>query len=513
MVSTAHPIATQAGLDILTKGGTAYDAAVAIAATLNVVEPQNSGMGGYGLILTYDAASGKTRVLNASGRIPESVDPDAFRPPTPNHIANRAGAKSAAPPVNARAWEQLHKYRGKLAWRDLFASAITAARDGFVLTDAISKEAFDAFPPHAREFYGSGGKPLDAGARLIQKDLAASLETVAREGPAAVHGGRIGQAIAAEMQRLGGFLTIDDLKQSRPEWYEPIEFTYRGHRVLTAPPPANSFTALIRLGIMEQFDARALGHNTAAYLHHFAETTKHGEWCRVAHAADPDVAKTPLGKLLSPAYLKQEAARVGATAAPFSPPGPTGAEGLETTHFVAADAAGNMVTATQTIGQGFGSRVMAPGTGIWLNNSLYYSTFEPKGNPMDVHPGRRKLNSNAPVFVMRNGRPWIATGAAGGHTIPQTVPQVILNMVDFQMDIQQALAAPRIAFVAPNELSVESAIPENIRAALAQRGHLVRAAPSIGRLHGVSIEYAGGKPVRFHGGFDPRGKGLAKGID
>jgi gamma-glutamyltranspeptidase/glutathione hydrolase len=217
--------------------------------------------------------------------------------------------------------------------------------------------------------------------------------------------------------------------------------------------------------------------------------------------------------LLSPGYWREQAARINPEkASAFVPPGVSTNESNDTTHFVVADAQGNIVTMTQTIGNSFGSRVMAPGTGIWLNDSLYYSTFEPRGNPMDVHPGRRKLNSNTPMIVMKDERPWIAIGAAGGHTIPQTVPFAVSQMIDERKDIAQALASPRIAFVAEsNTLSVEPRLDESIRKALEARGHAVRVA-EIGRLHGLTVEWGpDGKPRRFTGAPDPRGVGSAKG--
>ncbi|MGD2124128.1 MAG: gamma-glutamyltransferase, partial [Gemmatimonadota bacterium] len=180
---------------------------------------------------------------------------------------------------------------------------------------------------------------------------------------------------------------------------------------------------------------------------------------------------------------------------------------------VVADGEGNVVSATQTLGNSFGSRVMPEGTGIWLNNSLAYCTFEPAGNPMDAHPGRRKLSGDVPLFVLReDGRPWVALGTPGGHTIPQTVPQMAMNILDFGMSIQEAISAPRISFVEPDALSVEEGIPQDVRAVLEARGHLVRTTRGLGNAHGLMIEWGpDGKPVSFSGGADPRGAGLAKG--
>ena len=516
MVSSAHPLATEAGLAILRAGGNAFDAAVAIAGALNVVEPMMSGMGGYGTILIHSARDGRDRFLNASGRIPRAVDADAFRAPTPGHMENRSGAKAVSTPGNANAWEAMWKRYGSLEWPRLFESAIALADEGVEIggqTAGMIAAAFAEFPAHAQAFYGRGGRPLEAGERLVQKDLAESLRKVAAEGAKAVHGGQLGRAIDRAMREAGGFLTLDDLAANEAEWWDPVSIRYRGHDIVTASPPANSWPALLRLGLMSRFDARALGHNTADYLHTYGEVTKHAFWARLRWAGDPDVQPPPLARLLSATYWDSVASTIDPQRAkPFTPPRSFG-EASHTTHFVVADRWGNVVSATQTLGNAFGSRIMAPGTGVWLNNSLAYSTFEPAGNPMDAFPGRHKLSGDVPLFIVQAGRVRVALGTPGGHTIAQNVPQTVMNMIDFGMDIQQAIAAPRISFTEPDFLAVEEAIPEEVRTALAARGHRIRVVGAIGNAHGLAIEYdAAGRPARFLGGADPRGEGKAAGL-
>lgn len=529
MVSSAHPLATAAGLEILANGGNAFDAAVAVAAALNVVEPMMSGMGGYGTIMVYDRATDRARFLNSSDRIPRNVDADQYRAPTPGWEENRRGAKAVSTPANVRAWEAMSSEYGTLPWADLMSPAIRLAREGVDLdgeTAGLLRNAFDEFPDHAKAFYGRDGRPLRAGERLIQTDLASSLERIADEGAAVLHGGALGRAIAEEVRARGGFLALDDLAQAKAEWYEPIGIDYRGVRVLTAPPPANSFPALVRLGMMSRFPPGTLEHNSVEYLHRFAEVTKHAFWTRLRYASDPEVAPVPLERLLGAAYWKEQVDRIDPQRAiPFEPPGRDGAEPADvvmparaaleahTTHFVVADAEGNVVSATQTLGNAFGARIMAPGTGIWLNNSLAYSTFEPPGNAMDAFPGRHKLSGDVPVLVLRDGRVWAALGTPGGHTIAQTVPQMVMNLVDFGMDIQAALKAPRISFIEPDLIAVERGIPESVVDGLRARGHAIRDIGGLGNAHGVVLEYgADGRPVRFFGGSDPRGHGLAAGL-
>jgi gamma-glutamyltranspeptidase / glutathione hydrolase len=514
MVSSAHPLASAAGVEILKAGGNAFDAAVAVAAALNVVEPENSGIGGYGTIVVYDARKREARFLNASGRIPFTVNSDDFRAPTPNYLENRRGAKAVSTPGNLHAWESLSTTYGRLPWTRVLAPAVTLAEEGFVLSDGGARtiaSSFTAFPAHARGIFGVDGRPLAAGERLVQKDLARSLRLIQSQGAAALYGGPLGNAVDRTMRQAGGFLATRDLEGDRPEWRVPIRISYRGFDVVTASPPANAFDFLVRLGLMGRFDVPALGHNSTPFLHRFAEVTKHGFWVRLRYAGDPDVAPPPLQMLLSEKYWAEQAARLDlAHATRFVYPGEPPSH--HTTHFVIADRWGNVVSATQTLGNSFGSRIMPEGTGFWLNNSLAYCTFEPKGNPMDAHAGRRKLSGDCPTIVMRDGRPWIAIGTPGGHTIGQTVPQILMNVIDFKMDIAQAIAAPRVSFVEPDQLAVESAVLETVRQQLQAMGHNVQVTRGLGNATGLTIEYdTAGRIVRFTGAADPRGQGRAIG--
>jgi gamma-glutamyltranspeptidase/glutathione hydrolase len=518
MVSSAHPLATEAGLAILAAGGNAFDASVAVAATLNVVEPMMSGMGGYGTILTYDAEEGQAQFLNSSGRIPKALDSDVFRPPTPDYEKNRRGAKAVSTPGNLNAWEAMSRKYGALEWKKLFEPAIRTAEEGFVIGERTARligSAFPQFPEHAKSIYGKDGEPLKAGDRLLQKDLARSLRKVAEQGAGIVHGGQIGGAIAETMKASGGFLALNDLKENQADWWEPIAIEYRGYRVTTASPPSTAFPSLVRLGMMSRLAPVELGHNSAEFLHNFAEVTKHAFWTRLRYAGDPDVSPPPLDRLLSEDYWSEQVAKIDPEQAkPFEYPGVVPTSDGHTTHFVVADRWGNVVSATQTLGNSFGSRIMPEGTGIWLNNSLAYCTFEPKGNPMDAFAGRHKLSGDCPTIIFRNGKPWVAIGTPGGHTIGQTVPQMVMNLIDFGMNIQEAISAPRVSFREPDVIAVEDKISAQVREQLAAMGHKIRDVKGLGNAHGLTIEYdPDGKPVRFMGGADPRGEGLARGLN
>ena len=533
MVSSAHPLATEAGLEILADGGNAFDAAVAVAAALNVVEPMMSGAGGYGALVVYDAEEGETRYLDAGSRFPASTDPSVFRATTPGYEANRCGAPAVSAPANVDAWEKLSEEYGDLPWGRLFEPAISYAEGGFAIdrvTAGWIGSEYPAFPENARGIYGRDGVPLTTGETLVQSDLAGSLRTISREGADAVHGGSLGEAMAASVQRGGGFLTVGDTRENRAEWLDTVSIPYKGNEVVTASPPSTSWGMLLRLGVMSRFGLSPVDHNTSDYLHALTETSKQGAQAAREYAADP-----PFDLLLSEGYWADQAASISpyyaspyepfttvdsaASCSPtgYTPTGPANAAQANsqgyTTHYTVADGEGNVVSSTQTLGNVFGSKAMPEGTGLWLNDATAWSRFEPVGNVFDVYPGQKSLYALCPVVVLRDGRPIIALGTPGGRTIPQTTTQMLTNLVEFDMDVQDAVAAPRVSFVIPDILAVEEGISQPVRDDLIARGHNVRAATSaLGNAHALAIEYDDeGNPLRFTGGADPRGVGSAKG--
>ncbi|MFB0519375.1 MAG: gamma-glutamyltransferase family protein, partial [Acidobacteriota bacterium] len=465
------------------------------------------------------AKKAEIRFLDSSGKIPAAVNSDVFRKPTPHYLENRRGPKAVSTPGNAKSWEAMSQAYGLLKWSELFDAAISSAEEGFILDERAARmiqSAFKTFPAHAQSIYGKNGSPLKTGEKLIQKDLAGSLRLIAHEGTTAIYSGALGKAIDDEMRQTGGFLSLKDLVNHKAEWWKPVHITYRDCEVYTASPPSTAFPSLIRLGLMSQFDVSKMGNNTVETLHRFIEVTKHAFWCRLRYAGDPEINPPPLDVLLSENYWKEQAAGIDVQRAkPFTYPGASEGQSQHTTHFVVADSWGNIVSATQTLGNAFGSRIMPEGTGIWLNNSLAYCTFEPKGNPMDAHPGRRKLSGDCPTIIMRNGKPWVAIGTPGGHTIGQTVPQMVMNIINFDMNIQDAIAAPRVSFIEPDSIAIEEDIAKEVREKLISMGHNIRVINKpggLGNAHGLTIEYGDdGKPVRFTGASDPRGKGLAQG--
>lgn len=531
MVSSAHPLATRAGLEILDDGGNAFDAAVAVAAALNVVEPMMSGIGGYGAVVVYDAGKRETRFLEVDSRTPAALDPSIFRPPTPNYQENRCGAPVVATPGNLNAWASMSEEYGDLEWDRLFDPAIRHAENGFVVGEELAGwlgSEYGAFPAHAQAIYGRNGTPLAAGERLVQRDLAGSLRLIADRGAGVVYGGELGQAMVSEVQGRGGYLGLEDLRANRAQWRETIGIDQGGYRVVTASRPATSWGALVRLGTLGQFELGPSDHNSVSYVHALTEISKRA-FTQSTRYTDPETGQADLELLLSERYWASEAEAVDfSQASPYDPPiesdsalscSPTGYTPAvspdtrqHTTHFVVADREGNVVSATQTLGNVFGSKVMPEGTGIWLNDEVAWARFEPAGNPFDAFPGRQIPYALGPTLVMRQGRPEMAIGTPGGRTILQTTPQMLNNVLDFDMDIQEAIASPRFSFVIPDLLLLEPGIPAPVRSELSAMGHNVYEEPEIGNAHGLTIEYApGGTPSRFTGGADPRGEGAAIG--
>jgi gamma-glutamyltranspeptidase / glutathione hydrolase len=513
-VASAHPLATEAGLDVLENGGNAFDAAIAVASALSVVEPMMSGIGGYGTILIYDANSKKIRYLNPSGRFPAQTNTDLMRQPTPDYLKNRVGPKAISTPGNLNAWAEMHQEYGKMPWTKLFGSAINYADSGFIISSNTAKwikVSFQNFNEYPKLFYGKNGQPLEAGDILVQSDLANTYKLIASEGATPFYHGVIAETIDRQMKEIGSFLSFDDLENNTAEWWEPIKLIYRGYDVYAASLPANSFPALLNLGLMQQFPSHDLEHNSVDYLHRFAEMTKESYKARLAYSFDPEIKKAPLDSILSNQFLQNMAHSIDMErASTFVPP--FSRESLNTTHFVVIDKWGNIVSATQTLGNLFGSRIMVEGTGIWLNNSMAYSTFEPKGNPMDAFPGRHKLSGDCPIIILKDDKPWAALGSPGGHTITQNVPQIIFNLIDFEMSMQEAIDAPKIAFVEPNSIRVEPDVPQSVIMSLNEKGHQITRG-KIGNATGIKIIRKKGKISYFDVGIDKRGEGRAAIVD
>ena len=275
------------------------------------------------------------------------------------------------------------------------------------------------------------------------------------------------------MKEVDSFLTIEDLRADVAEWWDPVKINHKGYDIYTAGTPGNGFTALFTLGVMEQFPLERLKHNSPQYLHTLIEVLKESSKVRLNYPGSLEEKNNIINHVLTSNNFQSIVNSIETTkTSDFNVH--SSSEGINTTHFVVMDKWGNIVSSTQTLGFGFGSKVMVEGTGIWMNDSVAFSTFEPKGNPMDALPGRYKLSSNSPVIIMKKGLPWAALGTPGGHTITQNVAQLVINLIDFKMNMQQAIDSPKLVFIyEKNIVCTESGIPQFVVSSLKKMGHVV----------------------------------------
>ncbi len=519
-VAAAHPLAAMAGIQMLLQGGTAVDAACATSFALHVVEPYMSAAGGVTTLLL--TRRGAREAIVSTGRAPAAVDPDRF---TAADLAG--GPKSIGVPGLPAAILGLHDRHGTLPRAAVLAPAIRLAEDGFPLTwkncefFAKGREQL-AYSPEAERTFLPGGQLPRPGTVLVQKELGATYRQLAEGGVGAFYRGPIARAIARAVQDRGGVLTEADLAGYAPAWSAPIAGRFRGHEVCVPPPPANSLQLLQTLHLLEGFDLRAFGHNSPDYLHHLIEAIKVASADRVAHGTGR--GPLPVAGLLSPAYAAErrrliDPARAGVSGGErFSaerlpgeilPGHPADFAREHTTHFAVADGDGTVVTVTQTLGSVFGSGVMVPGTGLLLNNMLFWTDLEPE-SPARLRPGATLETRMSPTQVFRDGTFLLSIGTPGSFGILQTTPQMLLNVVEFEMAVQEAIEAPRVRVYRDRLVDVEARVPAETRAALAARGHQVNA------IEEWSWIVGGGQGIRrdpesgaLQGGADPRRDGYA----
>ena len=454
MVATNHPLASAAGVEMLAAGGNAADAAVAALFTLSVVEPMMVGLLGGGLshVRTPDGAH---LVIDGLGAAPAAARPDEFRP-LPGAAGletvgrcNEVGAGAVAVAGAVAGWCALLERFGTMPLADVMAPAIRAAAQGFRVTSYLSEcttsfAAELAPDPCLAALFLPGGAPVRPGDRLVQPEAADSLRAIARDGPVALHGGALGRVVADHIAARGGSLRLEDLAGYRVRDRVPVRGTYRGHEIVAPPPPASSGVHIVQmLNILEGYDLAAMPHGSPARLHLIAEVLKIAFADRAAATADPDFVAVPVDAIIDRAYAARRrtaidparAQRWAAGVSPLSEP--------HTTHLTVADHTGLAIASTQTINSLFGARIMVPGTGLTGNNNMFL--FDPTpGRALSVAPGKRVTTSQAPTFVLRDGRPRFALGVPGGLRIFGTVMQAILNLVDHGMTLQEAVEAPRL---------------------------------------------------------------------
>jgi gamma-glutamyltranspeptidase/glutathione hydrolase len=509
VVAAAHPLAAAAGARILGRGGNAFDAAVATAAALGVVEPAMSGLAGLGMATCWVAGDRRVRTLSFRTPVPAEFPSDRV-----HGREDLVGLAALAPPGNLAGWYDLLSAHGTLTLADALAPAIGLARDGFPLVEsgvaALNHAARDfrdlPFYPEWTRTYADGRGQVRFGQVLRQPELAATLEAIAAEGPRHLYGGRLGQAMVAHVRALGGFLSMADLEAVASSWGRSVSVPYRDLTVHAPAPPSQAFQYLLTLRILDGFDLAAMERDGVEHLDTVWRATRLAAMERIAH---DEPSEEELEQLLGEETVERLRTRV-ADGLPIE-----GAverwEGQHTTSLSAADRAGNVVCMTESLGGLFGCGVVVPGTGVCLNNALYWGEHHPRGVDALV-PGRTLTTPFAPSVALRGGRPVLALGTPGSYAISQVQAQAMVQHVDFGLPIQAAIEAPRALVGAGRRVPAESRFAPAVLEALRARGHdiepLAAWATQVGGMQGVAVDPRTGV---ITGGADPRQDGHAVG--
>lgn len=532
MIATSQPLASAAGLKVLQDGGNAIDAAITAAAVLAVVEPTMNGVGGDLFALVYTAADGKLHALNSSGRSAYTATPEAFSQRGLKEIP-RTGVLSVSVPGVVDGWSELLSKYGTIQLSQALKPAIGYARNGYAVSEIIATDWATVTrilqrDPDAAATFLPNGRPPVPGQLFKNPNLAATLETIGAGGRDAFYKGPIAQAIAASMKAKNGLLEARDFADHHADWVEPISTSYRGYDVYELPPNTQGITALEMLNILEGYDVRSLGHNSAAYIHLSTEAKRIAYADRDAFIADPDsVPASTVKLLLSKEYAASRRKEIDPLRAaqrygPASIGGRTADAGRQlgyqvegrdhgdTIYMTVADGKGNMVSLIQSLFDTFGSGVVAGNTGIALHNRGSLFTLEP-GHPNRIAPHKRPFHTLIPAFVMKDGKPWMSFGVMGGDMQPPGHVQVLANLIDFGMNVQEAGEAARFRHT-QNGIFLESAI--------AGRGDVVFALNRMGQRMQLGVDQWGGfqgiirDPLTgiLMGGSDPRKDGLAIGF-
>lgn len=515
IVAAAHPLAAQAGARLLATGGNAFDAAAATAAALNVVEPYMSGLAGMGLATCYIASEQRVRSLDFVPRIPETFPVEKFRV----REDVQRGALSVGCPGNLAGWSELVRAYGKKTLKDAFVPAIELARDGFPLIEFNVEEINETgqqLRPLSTLYetwastYTDGSGTVGMGYVLKQADLARTLEALAAEGPDLLYRGALGRKIISHLESLGGCMTLNDLESVRPVWKDPVAAMYRGLKVHTPPPPCEGFQFLLALRILEGFDLARLERNGVEHLDTIWRAIRLAAGVRIAHNNPPS---DKLAILLSGDHVEELRQRVrdgrtvsGPTEQWLEPLAGASAE-HHTTSFSIADREGNVICVTQSLGSPFGAGVVVPGTGLCLNNFLYWTDVNPR-SPNHSRPGGELPMCVSPSISTRDGRPVLALGTPGSYGILQTQVQALVQYIDFNLPLQEAIEAPRARLWDGRKVEIESRLDAAVVEALRGRGHDIDVSlpwtMRVGGMHAVSIEQRTGAMT---GGCDPRRDG------
>lgn len=485
MAATSQPLATQIALDILKKGGSAVDAAIAANAALGLMEPTGCGIGGDLFAIVWDADRKELTGLNASGRSPQSLTLQHFRDLGITSIPY-LGPLTVSVPGAVDGWYELHGRYGRLPMSELLQPAIDYAEQGFPVTEFIadlwqenvqSREKY----PGVAEVYMPGGKAPQTGDVFRNPNLARTYRMIAEGGRDAFYKGRIAEIIDAYMAEQGGFLTAEDLARHTSEWVTPMSTNYRGYDVYELPPNGQGIVALQMLNILEGYDLRSMGFGSARYLHTLIEAKKVAYEDRAKFYADPDFYNVPLDMLLSKDYAATRRALISDKAAKSYPPGDPKLEYGDTIYMTVADSDGNMVSLIQSNYGDLGSGMTPEELGFQLQNRGQLFSLD-EGHANVYEPGKRPFHTIIPAFVMKDGKPWISFGVMGGSIQPQAHAQILINLIDFDLNLQEAGDAARMRHSGSSQptdevmtdggrVYLESGIPEGVRAELRKMGH------------------------------------------
>jgi gamma-glutamyltranspeptidase/glutathione hydrolase len=497
IVAAAHPLAVDAGVEILAKGGSALDAAIAVQMVLGLVEPESSGIGGGAFLLYWSEKEKKLTTYDGRETAPAAARPDRFL--DMKFLEAAVGGRSVGVPGVMAMLELAHRKHGRLAWQELFEPAIRLAEQGFEasprLREVLGHERFLREDAEARALYYSGAS------RIVNKAYGATLRALA-EDPGALYRGAIAADIVRAVQARGGDLTLQDLAGYKAIEREPVCGPYRRYRICSMGPPSSGGIAVLQiLGLLERKGFSKVPPRSAAAAHLFAEAGKLAYADRARYGADADFVPVPVARLLNGRYLDKRAQLITERAMPLAPPGdPEGG----TSHFSIADAQGNVLAMTTTIESSFGSRLMA--RGLHLNNELTDFDFVP-GGANQVAPGKRPRSSMAPVIVFGpDGRVRMALGSPGGPWIISYVAKTLVASLDWGLDPQAAAAAPNLGNRNGPTVLEEGSDAVRFAAELKSRGHEVQIAPLVSGVH--IIERV---PGGWRGGADPRREGVVRG--
>ena len=537
MVASTSVLASQVGAEVMRKGGNAVDAAVAVALALAVTWPSAGNLGGGGFMLVRKA-DGTAEAIDYRERAPLAATRTMYLDAEGKVIPRLSthGYKAVAVPGTIAGLMLAHRRHGSLPWAELVEPARRLAADGievsYHLARSLSaKNIVEKMAPYAdaRRIYHRDGKFYAMGERFVQPELAAVLARI-KTNPRDFYEGETARMIVADMKANGGILTAEDLKTYEPTIRVPLRTTYRGAEILTMPPPSSGGIAVVEmLNMLEAYDLRGMGWHSSKYVHTVTEVMRRAFADRAAHLGDTDFVKAPVAGMLTRAYADERRKTIDplrATPSKETPAGnPLPYESTETTHFTVVDRDGNVVSNTYTLNDSYGAGVVATGTGILLNDEMDDFTSRPgvpneyeliQGEANAIAPEKRPLSSMTPSIVLKDGKVWFAVGSPGGPTIINTVLQVMLNVIDFDMTLQEAIDAPRFHHQwMPDTLYWEERdLQADTWSALVKMGHKFREKPgfsdlgTIGDAQGVMIDASG---MRL-GASDPRRGGAAVGF-